>query len=171
MRRAIVVSLLSIGLLATSAAPAAAAPTRAEYIAQVDPMCQSLVGPMGAAWSSFNKAFKQTNHAAKKGNTKAFIRGARATIRSLNTLSATRTGLTDQIAAVQPPDADASTVSTWLGDRRLQAAFESSAASALAKGQFGKFFHRLGGAGRAQTAGRAAVAGFGFATCGSFPIQ
>lgn len=45
MRKAVMPFVLSVGLIAVWAAPADAASTRAEYVAQVDPICQSFVGP------------------------------------------------------------------------------------------------------------------------------
>ena len=40
-------AVLSVGVIAVGAAPARAASTRAEYIAQVDPICESFVGTPG----------------------------------------------------------------------------------------------------------------------------
>jgi hypothetical protein len=39
MRRATLAIVLALGLIAVVASPASAAATRAEYIAQVDPIC------------------------------------------------------------------------------------------------------------------------------------
>ena len=54
MRRALISSVLSIGLIAFGASPADATLTRAEYIAQLDPICQAFVGPETNAVGAFN---------------------------------------------------------------------------------------------------------------------
>lgn len=170
MRRGTIAVILSLGLIAAWADTAAAAPTRAEYVAQVDPICQSAAGPLGAIWRAYNKTFKRTDHAVKVGNTKGFLRGTKKLSQLLNQLSGTRTGMIDQIAAVPPPDADAGTVGTWLGDLRQEVTFEQSAARAVLRLRIGKFFSFLRQADRASTAGKTAIAGFGFQSCGVFPV-
>ena len=169
MRRSTIAVILSLGLIAASADAAAAAPTRADYVAQVDPICQSAVGPLGAVWSAYNKTFKRTDHAVKVGNTKGFLRGTKKLSQLLVQLSGTRTGMINQIAAVQPPDADAGTVGTWLGDLRQEVTFEQSAARAILRLRIGKFFSKLRSADRASAAGKAVISGFGFHVCGVFP--
>ena len=144
MRKGLIALALSVGLLAAWPGVAATAPTRSEYIAQVDPICQSFVAPLGSAW--------------------------RKVARSLNRISGTRTILIGQIAGVQPPDADAGTINTWLNDLRQEAGIETSAAAAIKRLKFGKFFTLLRQADGAETAGKQAIAGFGFAVCGVFPI-
>lgn len=170
MRKTLVGLVLSVCLLGAWPGSAAAAPTRPEYIAQVDPMCQSFVPPLGSAWKAYNKNFRATSAAARKGNTKAFLRGTKKVARSLNLISSTRTTLIGQIAAVPPPDADAGTINTWLNDLRQEAAIETSAAGAVKRLKLGKFFKLLRQADNAETAGKQAIAGFGFAVCGVFPI-
>jgi hypothetical protein len=170
MRKALFALVVSVGLLAAWPGAAAAAPTRAEYIAQVDPICQSFVAPLGSAWRAYNKNFRDTSRAARKGNSKAFLRGTKKLARSLNLISTTRTTLIGQIAAVPPPDADAGTITTWLNDLRQEAGIEIAAASKVKRLQFGKFFKLLRQADGVETAGKEAIAGFGFAVCGVFPI-
>ena len=74
--------------------------------------------------------------------------------------------MTDQIAAVQPPAADAGTIGTWLNYRRQADAFARSAASALKKLNTNRFFRQLGRADKAANAGGSAISGFGFQFCG-----
>jgi hypothetical protein len=169
MRKAVIAVVLSLGLSVVWAETAAAAPTRTEYVAQVDPICQSAVGPLGTIWHGYNKTFKRVDHAVKVGNTKGFLTGTKRLSQLLNSLARTRTGMVDQIAAVPPPDADAGTIGTWLGDLRQEAGFEYSAANAVLKLQIGKFFQRLHRADAASTAGKGAIAAFGFHVCGVFP--
>ena len=65
MRKAVMPFVLSVGLIAVWAAPADAASTRAEYIAQVDPICQSFVGPESSALSAFITNSKRLGRVAK----------------------------------------------------------------------------------------------------------
>jgi hypothetical protein len=171
LRRGSAVLVLSLVLCAVAATPAAAAPTRPEYIAQVDPICQSSAGPLGTAWGAYHRAYKRTTHAAKVGNFKAFLSGTKKESVTLNQLSRTRTGMLDQIAAVPPPDADAGTIGVWLTDLRNESAFEAAAASAALSLKINKFFKKLGQADKAWNAGKVAIAGFGFQACGVFPVQ
>jgi hypothetical protein len=170
MRKAVVPFVLSVGLMVVWAAPADAASTRADYIAQVDPICQSFVGPMGAAWGAFDRAFKRTTRAARKGTLKAFLRGTKREAGSLNQLAGTRTSMIDQIAVVPPAGADVGAIAVWLDHLRQEVAFERSAASAVRKLQIGKYFNRLKQADTAENAGHQAIAGFGFQVCGNFPV-
>ena len=64
MRKGVIPFVLSVGLIAIWAAPADAASTRAEYIAQVDPICQSFVGPLGDSWAGYHKNYKAMTRAA-----------------------------------------------------------------------------------------------------------
>src|SRR5262245_39932676 len=154
MRRALVALVLSACLLGAWPGAAAAAPTRAQYITQVDSFCQSYVPALGSAWGAYNKAFKTTNRGVKQGNAKAFLRGTKKLSQSLNRISSTRTTLIAQIAAAQPPDADAGTITTWLNSLRLESGFESSAARAILGLNIGKFFKLARQADGAETAGK-----------------
>jgi hypothetical protein len=170
MRRALIALMLSMGLIAGGAAQADAASTRAEYIAQVDPICQSFVGPMGDAFSAYQRSFKALNHAAKSGNTKRFLRGTKRTAASLNRIAQTRTSMLDQIAPVQPVTSDVATINTWVGFLRQEAGFENAAATAILGLKIGKFFSNLRQADSAQSNGKGAIAGFGFQVCGTPPV-
>jgi hypothetical protein len=170
MRKALFALVLVMGLIVGQGAQASAASTRAEYIAQVDPICQAFVGPLGDAFSAYQKNFKAANRAAKSGTFKQFLRTTKKTAVSLNVIAGTRTSMIDQIAPVPPVAGDAATISAWLGFLRQESGFESSAASALLRLKTGKFFHNLGQADNAQESGTSAVAGFGFHVCGAPPI-
>jgi hypothetical protein len=74
MRKAFMPFVLSVGLIAVWAAPANAASTRAEYIAQVDPICQSFVAPENAAFRSYRKNDKRWFHLASSGSLKAWLK-------------------------------------------------------------------------------------------------
>ena len=57
------------------------------------------------------------NRLAKAGTLKAWVRQTRRAARSLSWFNQVHPGLTEQIAAVPPPAADAGTMGTWLNDR------------------------------------------------------
>lgn len=167
-RGVIVVALLTIGIVAVP--PAHAASTRAEYIAQVDPICQSFVGPQNDALSSFIQNTKRLGRVAKSslksGKVKAFVRQTRRTAGALNGYAQIHASLTDQIVAVPAPSGDAGTVSTWLNARRQAEGSARSAALALSQFKFKVFLKRLDQSDAAESTGLNAIAGMGFQVCG-----
>ena len=166
MRKAVMPFVLSMGLIAVWATPADAASTRAEYVAQVDPICQSFVGPTVQAGTAFNKDYKEWTRRLSKGTLKGWVRQTGRTAHSLRRFNQLHAGLTEQIAAVSPPAADAGAVSTWLADRRQADVFSESAASAFGRFKFGKFHKKIGQANAADGAGVDAISALGFQVCG-----
>ena len=142
------------------------APTHAGYIAQVDPICQSFVEPVGDAARSFGRNLKRLFRLATSGTLRAFVKQNSRTARSLKRLAQIETSLTSQIGAVPVPAVDAGTVATWLNHRRQADAFASSAASALKKLNAKRFFRLLDRAAKEEAAGLKAISGFGFQFCG-----
>jgi hypothetical protein len=155
--------LLTVGVAAT---PASAASTRAEYVAQVDPICQSFVGPTVSAGSAYNKDYKEWTRRLSKGTLKGWVRQTRRTARSLGRFNELHAALTEQIAAVPPPAADVAAISTWLDDRRQADVFSVSAASAFGHFKFAQFHKKINQANAADAAGVTAISGFGFLACG-----
>jgi hypothetical protein len=163
--KAVVPFVLSVGLIAVWAAPAGAASTRAEYIAQVDPICQSFEGPVDDGWAAYVRNFKRWVRAAKHGTPTAIVRGAKRTARSLAQWAQTLNRLFDQIAVVPPPAEDAVTVRAWINHRRQANAYNLATASALMRGK-GRKAVRLGSrAGTEAEASERAISGFGFQVC------
>src|SRR5262245_60584939 len=146
--------------------PAHAASTRAEYIAQVDPACQTFVQPVNAGFGAFNRNYKRMIRAAKSGTVKAFLNATSRTAGSLRRLADVHSSMIAQIAAVPPVPADAGTVGTWLDYLRQEETAERSAAWALAQIKISKFFRKLRQADQALRSGQAAISGFGFQVCG-----
>jgi hypothetical protein len=166
MRKAVMPFVVSVGLIAVWAAPADAASTRAEYVAQVDPICVAAVGAETNALGAVSRNSKRWGHAAKARNVKAFIRTTRRLAGSVNAFARVHASVTDQIAAVAPPADDAGTVGTWLNNRRQAGASYRSAASALNLFKVRKFFSLLRQGDAAEVAGMRAISGLGFQTCG-----
>jgi hypothetical protein len=165
MRRAVIGAVLSMGAIAVGAAPANGAATRAEYVAQVDPICQAFRGPASAADSAYIKNYKRWFRVARKGTVKAFVRQTNRTAGSLLRFTQIHMSVTDQIATVPPAAADTGTVNTWLNYRRKSDAFSTSAASALRQLKFKRFFEQNDHADAAEAAGRVTIAPFGFQVC------
>jgi hypothetical protein len=166
MRKAALPFVLSMGLIGVWAAPADAASTRAEYIAQVDPICQSFVGPENDAGNAFFKNMERVGRIAKSGSAKALARQARRTARPLSRLAQIDLSLNAQLAAVPPPPPDAGLIGTWLDGRRQADGLLTSAASALTQLKFRVFLKRFGRALAVNDAANSAVSGFGFQICG-----
>jgi hypothetical protein len=149
-------------ILFVSTPSAEGASTRAEYVAQVDPVCQSFVGPVNDA----KTAYKRWVRDLSKGTLHNWVRQTARTAISLRRLNHVHAGLTDQIAAIPPFSEDAATLATWLNDRRQVEAFADSAALAFGLFKFDRFRAQLRQAGVAEEAGIRAVSGFGFQVCG-----
>jgi hypothetical protein len=168
MRKAVLPFVLSLGLITVWAAPAEAASTRAEYIAEVDPICQSFVGPEKAALHAYRKTAQRWDRLASKWTLKAWLKQTRRVSRSLLRLTELDTTLNGQIAAVPPPAADAGTIGAWLSARGQANALAAAAARALNRPvpQIGKYFKRVKQANASLDAAGRAIAGFGFQVCG-----
>jgi hypothetical protein len=112
-------ALAFVGLaLAVVAAPASAATTRADWVAQVDPICQSAKKPADRAIGAWFKALNKKGALDRPYKPKEFEReftgiSARLTSR----LVAIYSRVTTDIAAVVPAPGDESVVATWLADR------------------------------------------------------
>jgi hypothetical protein len=110
--------------MAITASPAAAASTRAEYVAQVEPLCQSAQKPTFKAYFRFAKAFR------KLGLNGEDIDVSKQTARRVNRLAGafyTRISniygrTTSQIAGVAPAPGDEAAVASWLEGRNQAAA-------------------------------------------------
>jgi hypothetical protein len=166
MRKALIPFVLSVGLIAVWAAPADAASTRAEYVAQVDPICNAHVGPIGQALSAYNKNYKRWVHVATHGSLKAWLKQTKQLARSLNGFDSAHSSLTQEIAAVPPAAEVASTVAGWLDLRRQAEAYDQAAITALKRLAVGKFYKAIDAANAADVAAGRSVAGLGFQVCG-----
>jgi hypothetical protein len=166
MRRTVMVAVLSVGVIAVGAVPANGAATRAEYIAQVDPICETFVGQVNNAKTAYNRNYKLWVRDLSKGTLKNWVKQTGRTARSLRALSEIHAGLTDQIAPVPPLANDAVAVGTWLNDRRQAETFANAAASAFGHFKFDQSNKKLRQANLIEAAGIRAIAGFGFQVCG-----
>jgi hypothetical protein len=163
LRGAIALVLLAIST--TAAAPANAASTRAEYVAQVDPICQSFVGPNDKAVGAYRKNEKSLVRVAKHGTVKQFLTQRVRVARSLKRLAATKADLTSQIATVPAPAEDSATVDAWLNYRQVEEAHVRRAVLMILALDFPKYFRQLKMADAADHAATTTVAGLGLQVC------
>jgi hypothetical protein len=166
MRKAVMPFVLSVGLIGVWAVPAEAASTRAEYVAQVDPICQSFVRPMQGAIGAYFRNEKRLGPVARNGTLKQFGAQTKRIARSLKRIAQLHADLTIQIAAVPPPTEDFGTVGTWLNHRRQEEALLRSAASILVQFRpYKQYFRKLDMADAADEAATGTVSGLGFQVC------
>ena len=166
-RRLVPIALCSLtAACCLGVAPALAAPTRAEYIAQADPVCQSFVEPESASLGAYHRDFKSWLRAAKKGSIKRFARLTHRLAAALLDFDRVHSSMTEQVAAIQPPDADASLIGIWLNGRRQADVLSDTAAAALNRFRVRRFFTLIRKADNVEGYGTQAINGYGFHVCG-----
>ena len=152
MRRAVITAVLSVGVIAVGAAPANGAATRAEYIAQADPICQTTMEAERRALGPKGTVIRLM----KEGRFKAAARRYR------NSNVAWSVGV-EQLAALEPPSADAQLLATWVQMLRAQTPVAKQIAAAVAHGRFlDKLLARIGSM---NVKTRGLVSTFGFQYC------
>jgi hypothetical protein len=143
--------VIAITCLAGTTSSASAASTRAEYIAQADPIC-------AAANKVGNKQLKGFPKDVETRRWKPAARRLRVTLRAFNELIAS-------LAVLQPPVADAALVEQWLAGFRSQVPLAKSLIAAVNQHSFGKVVKRSQRLAAASSDTQALVAGFGFRAC------
>jgi hypothetical protein len=167
LSRGAVALLTGLVVAAVAAAPASAASTRAEYVAQADPICQIGIAGAQGAFVKFTKIVKK-----KPGGRRALRHPEVITeqirmpaSRLYRRLAAIYLGVNQQIAAIPPVPEDAPRVNSWLGLRATNAADLQMASRALKKKQLNLFDQLLIKGRIDATNANAAVADFGFRFC------
>ena len=166
--KALVVSSVVVVAGVAGSASASAATTRAEYIAQVDPICQTFVDPESSALSAYHKTYKRWVHDFSHGSLKGWVRQTKRTVATLRQFTLVHSSMTEQVAAVPPTPADARLISTWLEGRRQADGYATAAASSLNRFQISRFFKLIRQADSMEAAGLRAINGFGFQVCGVY---
>jgi hypothetical protein len=112
-------AVVVIALLAITVAPAQAASTRAEYVAQVDPICQTAATKQSAVIRSLKKFARQLKQRGidTEEPTKQVIRIA---VRGYNRIALIARNAVAQISAIAPAPGDETTVSAWFRRLSLQ---------------------------------------------------
>lgn len=156
-----------IALAAITSTPAHAATTRAEYVAQVDPICQAWIKPGTKTYAGFRRANRKLYLQTKRGvpQRKAygryFPRIARLFAFRLKTYSAT----TAQIARVAPPPGDETLIGDWLEKRAESASLLRRSITAAHHRNFSDMAKFFEFSNLAEIQGEEPLAGFGFRYC------
>jgi hypothetical protein len=114
MRWGVTAIAVAVAVLALSATSATAATTRAEYVAQVDPICLAGLNQEAVAANPLLKAVKR---AKRHPGRKTDRRLSRALRSYFGQYTAIEHSVNDQIAAVPPAPDDVSLVGVWLRAR------------------------------------------------------
>jgi hypothetical protein len=159
-----VATAIALTAFATMATTAYGASTRADYIAQVDPICQTASKPARKVGKRFLKDLKRIGRVQNpsKKQTKAFVNElARVLIR----LSSIEANVTAQIATVQPAAGDESTVAAWLQGRAQYSQLTAQGARAFRHHKFHAAATLLDQANTALAQEQRLIADFGFQHC------
>jgi hypothetical protein len=146
----VALALVSVGVLCAIAAPNAhAATTRAEYVAQVDPICQAGLAQESVAEQRLNKQIRRLkkHEGSRKARARSLRRQSRALRQFLNVVVAVEQGVNAQIATVPPATEDTSLVQVWLRVRSEELDLSRRMSRAFAKDRLfaglGLFFDLL----------------------------
>jgi hypothetical protein len=152
---------------AVAAVPAQAASTRAEYVAQVDPICQSSIAPAKKAGKKYVRSVKKLARQVRGGSDpkkalKGVFKRAAGLLGQINKIVANETA---QISEVPPPPADQGAVSLWLQNRTAYKQFTDAAIRALRHFKLRAFARNAAQASAALEEGHFFISGFGFNHC------
>jgi hypothetical protein len=158
---------IAVVAMAVGSATAYGASTRAEYVAQVDPICQLAIPSYNQAFATFRKAVLK-----KKGGKQALKHPEVVTeqvrlpaSRLYLSLGSTYASTSLQIAAVPPAPDDVERVNAWLSLRAAVAADLQAASRALKNKHLHQFDRTLIQGDLDIRAANASVGDFGFQFC------
>jgi hypothetical protein len=143
-----------LGALALSAvmvSSAVAAPTRAEYIAQADPICQT----------TNERGVRAIRGQAKDVTSGRYKQAARKHVRLIRIFAA---GVS-QLAVLQPPDADAALIGSWIQSLQAQIPLAKRITKPLARGHIPKASRILKRLTRLSDETKAMIRDYGFQFC------
>jgi hypothetical protein len=166
MRKLVMPFVLSVGLVVIWAAPADAAATRAEYVAQLDPGCQPAQRAENKAAAKLDARLKRFNHVVQSGGListgEHLLREAAEALRTYNNLTVAQTS---RIEAVPPPPEDSETVGLWIFKRKNSVRYSNYAVRALRHYKAGKYNDLIDQSNDIWASGVELVSGFGFKYC------
>jgi hypothetical protein len=154
LRRALIAVLVSTVLIGVAAAPASAESTRAEYIAQADPICAA--GSQGQI-----NAIRGLSSDIKRGQL-----GKAA--RKIRRGGAIFSGAIEQVAALEPPAADSQLIAAWIDSLRAQPPIINRFAGALGHGNAKPLKKLANQLLSVDARTKAMVADYGFQACNGF---
>jgi hypothetical protein len=123
--------VLGLAVLGVSAATAYAASTRAEYVAQVDPICQIEQGRAKAAHRSYKNRIRPFLKSHVEPLPKAAVR---IYVRYEDEVVRIRRSADTQILTIPPASGDEDTVSQWLRLRGAATTFLKRSTQAVSEG-------------------------------------
>ena len=166
MSKGAVTALATLAVAAVAAAPASAAQSRAEYVAQADPLCLAVVQQEIPALKAFNKANKQFNRANRtRRSVNRFIRKG---VRFFRFVSKVETGLNTQLSAIPVPanpPSDGQAATAWLQKRVEAIGFLNRGVVALNHHRLRAFLNAINQFDSEIQDGNAMVPGWGFQYC------
>jgi hypothetical protein len=151
MRKAVMPFVLSVGLIAVWAAPAEAVSTRADYIAQADPICLATA--------------QADAHALSGGVTDINKGRFKVAARKMRRAGVFFSAGVDQLAALERPPADASLLGSWIDSLRAQVPIANRFARALSHKQVKRIRRTASQLLIAEDKALALVDDYGFALC------
>jgi hypothetical protein len=149
LRLVAVLIAVATGVLCSPVPLTQAASTRAEYVAQVDPMCRENLGQWQATYAAERKTFKRWVRLTNKGTLKAWVKQTHKHAAAVKRHVQVHASLTVQISAVVPPASDAQLVADWLTYRREYERLAQSAANAFDAFKFKQWDKQIGRADKA----------------------
>jgi hypothetical protein len=159
--------------LALSAPAAQAAATRAEYVAQTEPLCKATSDSLAKPGKKFVRGLKKATpkHKPKRGS-KAAKTYARRVFRVAGgfylVFGRKVAGLQRQLVVIPPPAADAAVLNKWLGNMSLASDTMIDIATRLRSRSLKKALgaaSEIGGIEKGLKATDSVVSGFGFQQC------
>lgn len=153
---------LALVAIAIPTAVAYAASTRAEYVAQVEPICQAAQKPTIKAFISVFKSLPKGDDRITKSEAH---KADRALGRLYTRISVIFGATTVQISSVAPAAGDESAVATWLAGRNQAQALGLQAGRAAKHLKVEKGAKLADRAVAASDQAAQSVSGFGFRTC------
>ena len=150
--------------LAITATAAYAAATRAEYVAQVDPICRAANPKETGLLKALERRIKQLHRHGVDTETPA-KRVIRIAIRYYDRLAQLQRDQNDQIAMVAPGPGDESLVAEWLQTRTAASDFFQRGVHLFAQGRERRGKKLIGISFKREFKAELLVQGFGFKSC------
>lgn len=153
--------------LAVMAAPANATATRAEYVAQVEPICESAQKPTFKAYFAFAKGFRKAGLNGDDPDVSKRIMRISDRLLAVFYLRVSNiyARTTSRITAVPPAAGDEQTVAAWLAGRTRAALLGSQAGRAAKHRKVKRAAHLLDQGIAASQDGAKLVSDYGFKFC------
>ena len=170
-RRPLIALAITAIALAITVPPAYGASTRAEYVAQVDPICQTAAKPEAKAYYGQVRANRKLYLQIQAGvpRRRAYEHYFRRAVRFIRRRERVYSGETTQISAVPPAPGDEQVVGQWLQKRVESAELLDRAIVAAHRRKFSNMAGFEDFAGAAEADGENFVADFGFRYCTPIP--